>query len=91
MINRLIAELKNDREFARQIVYHHKVPPKKAETMNLQGDRLPELLRKSLNDSGIKVLYKHQAQAITAVRAGKNIVVTTPTASGINLAQAVFR
>ncbi|MGZ8873485.1 MAG: DEAD/DEAH box helicase, partial [Halobacteriota archaeon] len=31
-------------------------------------------------------LYQHQSDARTALRAGKNVVITTPTASGKTLA-----
>ncbi|HUU45346.1 MAG TPA: DEAD/DEAH box helicase [Acidobacteriota bacterium] len=43
--------------------------------------RLVECARKS----GITRLYSHQAEAIAAARAGQNVVVVTPTASGKTL------
>ena len=42
-------------------------------------------LTRALVDRGIDRLYTHQAQALTAVRAGKHLVVATPTASGKSL------
>ncbi len=39
----------------------------------------------ALRRRGIGALYSHQAEAFTAVRDGKNIVVVTPTASGKTL------
>ena len=42
-------------------------------------------IRQYLDKSGIKDLYTHQADAIKKIRDGKNIVITTPTASGKTL------
>src|SRR5690242_8517889 len=45
-------------------------------------DELPTALAAALRSRGIDRLYSHQAQAWDAVRAGKDVVVVTPTASG---------
>jgi DEAD/DEAH box helicase domain-containing protein len=45
---------------------------------------LPEPLQKYLEKWGIK-LYSHQARAINETRKGKNVIITTPTASGKTL------
>jgi DEAD/DEAH box helicase domain-containing protein len=42
-------------------------------------------LRTALESRGIRSLYVHQAEAIAHVLAGRNVVVTTPTASGKTL------
>jgi DEAD/DEAH box helicase domain-containing protein len=42
-------------------------------------------LRTALDRRGITQLYSHQAEAIAQIADGKNIVVTTPTASGKTL------
>src|SRR5688572_17238732 len=42
-------------------------------------------LREVLNSRGIEHLYTHQAAAIEHVLAGRNVVITTPTASGKTL------
>src|SRR5580658_4149647 len=42
-------------------------------------------LQAAYTAKGIRRLYTHQAAAAEAVRAGKNIVVVTPTASGKTL------
>lgn len=44
--------------------------------------RLDPKLLKALRNNGVKKLYSHQAMAIDAVLAGKNVVITTPNASG---------
>lgn len=46
---------------------------------------IPPLLREALKREGIERLYSHQAEAIEAAEAGKNVVIVTPTASGKTL------
>jgi DEAD/DEAH box helicase domain-containing protein len=48
-------------------------------------DGLDERLRAALAARGATQLYSHQAEAFAHVAAGRNIVVTTPTASGKTL------
>ncbi|WP_034641344.1 DEAD/DEAH box helicase [Desulfovibrio inopinatus] len=45
----------------------------------------PTVVRELLEQRGISQLYAHQARAADLVRAGKNIVAATPTASGKTL------
>jgi DEAD/DEAH box helicase domain-containing protein len=42
-------------------------------------------LRDALRSRGVEALYTHQAQALQAIRAGRNACVVTPTASGKTL------
>src|ERR1700704_4500745 len=46
---------------------------------------LDDRLRRALVGRGISELYTHQAQSIDHALAGRNVVVTTPTASGKTL------
>nr|WP_298574493.1 DEAD/DEAH box helicase [uncultured Luteimonas sp.] len=46
---------------------------------------LPPALAEALQARGIRSLYSHQAQAWEAARAGRHVVVATPTASGKSL------
>ena len=48
-------------------------------------DDLPEPLAAALRARGIERLYSHQARAWDATRAGRHLVVATPTASGKSL------
>ncbi len=48
-------------------------------------EALPGALSDYLAHSGIR-LYSHQCEAINGLRAGKNVIITTPTASGKTLA-----
>ena len=49
-------------------------------------DDLPAMLRMALSNRGIDSLYSHQYEAWCYIRAGKNIVLSTGTASGKTLA-----
>ncbi|HEX2696498.1 MAG TPA: DEAD/DEAH box helicase [Anaerolineales bacterium] len=60
-------------------------PPRPAQAHPLPGD-LPRALEDSLSKRGIDSIYSHQLEAWTHVRAGKNIVLATGTASGKTLA-----
>jgi len=46
---------------------------------------LHPVLRDVLRSEGIERLYSHQAQAIEAIQAGRDVVIVTPTASGKTL------
>ena len=48
-------------------------------------EALDARLRRALAARGIEELYTHQAEAVGHVLAGRNVVVTTPTASGKTL------
>src|SRR5688572_32827329 len=48
-------------------------------------DGVDPLLQEILRDRGLEQLYTHQAAAITHALAGRNVVITTPTASGKTL------
>jgi DEAD/DEAH box helicase domain-containing protein len=46
-------------------------------------------LADALADRGVDRLYRHQVEAVEAVREGRNVVLATPTASGKSLGYAV--
>jgi DEAD/DEAH box helicase domain-containing protein len=48
-------------------------------------DALDPRLVAALRGRGVEALYTHQAQAVESVRAGRNVCVVTPTASGKTL------
>ncbi|AKH97854.1 DEAD/DEAH box helicase [Halanaeroarchaeum sulfurireducens] len=50
---------------------------------------LEDRLSDALADNGIGDLYEHQVRAIEAVRDGRNVVLSTPTASGKSLGYTV--
>ncbi len=63
---------------------HHYVPARAARTRPLPPD-LDDRLREALAARGVRELYVHQAAALEAARAGRDVVVVTPTASGKTL------
>ena len=66
------------------VTLDHTFPGAPAEFVELPGD-LPEDLALALRSRGIDRLYSHQAKARTAAKAGRHVVVVTPTASGKTL------
>lgn len=66
-------------------VAHHTVLPEETGHYGSPAQPVPKALREALAARGLRRLYAHQAQALDAVRAGENLVVATPTASGKSL------
>jgi DEAD/DEAH box helicase domain-containing protein len=67
-----------------QIVHLEEVPPKTPSPAELEPP-LDAWLRQSLEAVGVDTLYSHQAEAISALRDGENVIVATPAASGKSL------
>ncbi len=59
----------------------HHIPAREAQWAAMPEWVRPELVA-AYRSKGIERLYTHQAAAAEAVRAGRNVVVVTPTASG---------
>lgn len=59
-------------------------PPRAAEIVDFPEELHPAL-REALRGRGYEGLYSHQREAYEHVRAGKDVVVVTPTASGKTL------
>src|SRR5215207_5456280 len=70
-------------------VTHHAVIPARAAEWRDHPSWLDPRIRRGLAARGIDRLYTHQAEAIEAVRAGRDVVVVTPTASGKTLCYAL--
>ena len=66
------------------LVHWHSIPARAARFGELQPP-LPEALAGALSGQGITRLYTHQVCAIEALRAGRDTVVVTGTASGKSL------
>ncbi|HEU4673385.1 MAG TPA: DEAD/DEAH box helicase [Candidatus Limnocylindrales bacterium] len=73
---------------ARGVVHHETIPPRPAAFAPFP-DWLAPGIAAGLASRGIDQLYIHQAEAIDAVRAGQDVVVVTPTASGKSLCYAI--
>jgi len=71
-------------EFAPDIVVNRLIPAQKGIFAPFP-EGLDEKIVKSLNKRGIDRLYTHQTEVFKLAKAGKNVVVVTPTASGKTL------
>uniref|UniRef100_B8DQM2 DEAD/DEAH box helicase domain protein n=1 Tax=Nitratidesulfovibrio vulgaris (strain DSM 19637 / Miyazaki F) TaxID=883 RepID=B8DQM2_NITV9 len=67
--------------FGRQVTHHRALPAREADHA---PNRRPwaKAIRDILARNGIGDLYTHQARATDLIRAGRHVVVATPTASG---------
>jgi len=65
-------------------VHHEKIKGRASNYGPLEKP-LPDVLVAALKKAGIENLYTHQVAAVDCVREGKNVIVSTPTASGKSL------
>ncbi|MDP6178404.1 MAG: DEAD/DEAH box helicase, partial [Desulfatiglandales bacterium] len=75
--------VKRHPEFEAAFIYNRYLPPTEAiygPDLNLPGKIFPVL-----KELGITRFFKHQVDAIRHIRRGKNLLVSTPTASGKSL------
>ena len=84
MIADLIETLKTDGRFRPRLA-HMEILPAREPLYGTLERALPQSLQDYL-DKGKLRLYSHQCEAIEHLRSGKNVVITTPTASGKTLA-----
>jgi DEAD/DEAH box helicase domain-containing protein len=82
MLQNFISQLKDSAEH-RDILTHYRHLPEQAAAFG--ETTLPPALAEALPRLGINRLYSHQAEALAHIRAGKNLLVATPTASGKTL------
>ena len=80
----VLERLLSDPEGGRHFVHVRRLPERPARLVDPPGWLDPRL-RSALAARGIERLYSHQAEALEALRAGKDVVVVTPTASGKTL------
>jgi len=78
-----VAELRS--RLGSQVVAEHLLPARPASFGELAAP-LPEALADALRATGVERLYDHQARALEVARAGRNLLLTTATASGKSLA-----
>src|SRR4030042_3905135 len=81
MLQEFIQSLKDAAEY-RDILTHYHFLPEKMGEYEAGGAGLSPPVASALQRLGIPHLYRHQAEALAAIRAGKNILVATPPASG---------
>ena len=80
-VSEYVASFRASRHIGRKICFHHVEQERPPQAGFTSAPLRPET-EKILRASGIPSLYLHQAEAIDAIRAGKNVVVATSTASG---------
>ena len=80
----LIASLGKDPRRSVRLAHVRVIPDQEAR-YGIPGRPLPPCLERYLARGGIR-LYTHQVEALEAIRAGENLIITTPTASGKTLA-----
>jgi len=85
MIRRFLQTLESDPELGRTVRHSVFLPPREACCRDLDPPPPPALVE-GLQSFGIERLYAHQTSAVEAARAGSNVLVVTPTASGKTLA-----
>ncbi len=79
-----LREITGDRRYHDQIASVRELPAREAAYAEPAAE-VPELLRSVLRRLNIHRLYSHQASAIDAVGAGRDVVIITGTASGKTL------
>lgn len=83
-VGEYVRALKASDLLGRQITAHAVLPEKKA--LHAEPVRpWPKAVRGVLGKIGIAALYSHQAEAVDALRAGRDVITATPTASGKTL------
>lgn len=83
-LEQILERLRSEPETASCIEHWHTIPAKPG-VYSAIPDYLDTRLRAALEQRGIGKLYRHQAEALEAVRTGKDAVIVTPTASGKTL------
>jgi DEAD/DEAH box helicase domain-containing protein len=79
-----IQYLKAQPDYNSQMVHIEHIPPREAECAELD-EPLAGGLNDCLGEHGISSLYTHQAEAVNNIRQGRNVIVTTSSASGKSL------
>ncbi|MFX1505709.1 MAG: DEAD/DEAH box helicase [Promethearchaeota archaeon] len=94
-IEEFLKDTEDHPSYRKQMIFKTSIPPKTAKYGELDF-KLEEELANWLEQKQLK-LYSHQAEALNAIHKGKNVVITTPTASGktlifsLSVANAVAR
>ncbi|MFH2218890.1 MAG: DEAD/DEAH box helicase [Pseudomonadota bacterium] len=79
-----VQALTASKRFEGQVVYHTVIPSAPA-VFSKPAKAWPEDVDRLIRLSGIRGLYRHQAEAVDIIRSGRHLVLSTPTASGKTL------
>jgi len=80
----LVESLVHSPRLGPQVVYRHEIPPTPPRFRDPAAGLSPALCA-AARRMGADPLYAHQAEALDRVRAGRDVAVVTPTASGKSL------
>lgn len=83
-VGEYLCALKASPRFGPQVVHHEQMAGCEARFAEL-AQPLPAELNKALHKAGYPQFFSHQAEAIDRIRAGQDVIVATPTASGKSL------
>ena len=83
-VESLLDRLRSSRHYRDQIVHVEELPARPARFAD-PGRPLQPALGDALGAVGVQRLYAHQAAAVDAATAGRDVVVVTSTASGKTL------
>ncbi len=85
MLSDFIETLRKDREFAERVTHWEVIPARAGIYSDIPAEVDPRI-RAGLAGRGITRIYSHQAASWEKVRAGRSVVIVSPTASGKTLA-----
>jgi len=83
-VDAVLDRWRHDDAIRRDLALDRTLDPTEPDAVPLPAD-LPEAVRAGLRARGITSLYRHQREALDLARAGRHLVVATPTASGKSL------
>ena len=83
-----LQRLTGRRFFENQVVHVEDLPARPATHQDVQGGLTP-VCKQALQRLGITQLYSHQATSVDHIRAGRDIVIVTGTASGKTLCYTI--
>uniref|UniRef100_A0A7C5ALL2 DEAD/DEAH box helicase n=1 Tax=Desulfobacca acetoxidans TaxID=60893 RepID=A0A7C5ALL2_9BACT len=84
MLQEFVRWLRESEEYRDILVFYRYEPSRSADYYEGEAG-LPDSLWRALRRLGISRLYRHQGEALAAIREGKHLLVATPTASGKTL------
>jgi DEAD/DEAH box helicase domain-containing protein len=87
-VEAVLDSLLDEPSLVRGVVHHERIPAREASFAPMP-EWLDPRIRDGLERRGITQLYSHQAEALEQIRAGRDVVVVTPTASGKTLCYAL--
>lgn len=83
-VDAVLEQWRRDDAVRRDLALDRTLDPTAPDVLPLPDD-LPEPVRDGLRARGVTSLYRHQRDALDLARAGRHLVVATPTASGKSL------